>query len=139
MTGGAFFNDLASTQRAIAFANEVVSLDSSFGHSAPGGSYHYHANINCTDAGAAKGANDPSKCVLIGYYNDGVPVYGFCKDSNGKQFTSCFKIKDGVTTSTVQHVSGSYSGIGATESDYTYDTVRHLVYFVWIKHLNCET
>ena len=48
------------------------------------GQYHYHANINCTDAGSATGANDPDVCKLIGYYADGVPVYGFCKDSSGK-------------------------------------------------------
>ena len=47
------------------------------------GQYHYHGNINCTNAGAATGANDPDMCKLIGYYRDGVPVYGFCKDSNG--------------------------------------------------------
>ena len=69
------------------------------------GAYHYHANINCTDAGAATGANDSDECVLIGdydltwkivmeflllqhlpgpgYYRDGVPVYGLCKDSDG--------------------------------------------------------
>ena len=48
------------------------------------GQYHYHGNINCTNAGAATGATDPDMCKLIGYYRDGVPVYGFCKDSNGK-------------------------------------------------------
>ena len=47
------------------------------------GQYHYHGNINCTQAGAATGAADPDTCKLIGYYRDGVPVYGFCKDSNG--------------------------------------------------------
>ena len=30
------------------------------------GQYHYHANINCTNAGAATGANDPDTCKLIG-------------------------------------------------------------------------
>ena len=30
------------------------------------GQYHYHGNINCTDAGAATGANDPDTCKLIG-------------------------------------------------------------------------
>ena len=33
------------------------------------GAYHYHANINCTDAGAATGANDSDECVLIGDYD----------------------------------------------------------------------
>ena len=66
-----------------------TSLDSCLGHSAPtstgGGQYHYHGNINCTQAGAATGAADPDTCKLIGYYRDGVPVYGFCKDTNGMQ------------------------------------------------------
>jgi hypothetical protein len=31
-------------------------------------SYHYHANINCTNAGSATGANNASVCLLIGYY-----------------------------------------------------------------------
>ena len=30
------------------------------------GQYHYHGNINCTDAGAATGANNPDTCKLIG-------------------------------------------------------------------------
>ena len=49
------------------------------------GQYHYHANINCTDAGSATGANDPDECLLIGYMADGVPVYGLCKDSDGQE------------------------------------------------------
>ena len=68
-----------------------TSLDSCLGHSAPtstgGGQYHYHGNINCTQAGAATGAADPDTCKLIGYYRDGVPVYGFCKDTNGGEIT----------------------------------------------------
>merc|ERR1712126_329532 len=83
------------------------------------GQYHYHGNINCTNAGAATGANDPDTCKLIGYYRDGVPVYGFCKDSNGMVFTSCYKLNTGATTSTVATVSGTYT-IGTTTSDYTF-------------------
>ena len=33
----------------------------------------------------ATGANDPDKCLHVGYLNDGVKVYGFCKDSSGTQ------------------------------------------------------
>ena len=33
------------------------------------GQYHYHGNINCTDAGAATGANNPDTCKLIGEHN----------------------------------------------------------------------
>ena len=94
-------------------ANEGPSLDSCFGHSAPGGSYHYHANINCTSAGAATGANDPDKCLLIGYMADGIPVYGFCKDSSGKQMTSCYALNSGVTTVSVTTAAGTVSGIGS--------------------------
>jgi len=83
------------------------------------GQYHYHGNINCTNAGAATGANDPDMCKLIGYYRDGVPVYGFCKDSNGMVFTSCYKLNSGASTSTVVTASGTYN-IGATTSDYTF-------------------
>ena len=102
--------------------NEGTSLDSCFGHSAPGGAYHYHANINCTNAGAATGANDPDKCVLIGYMADGFPVYGFCKDSSGKQMTSCYSLNSGVTKVSVTTAAGTLSGIGSSSSDYTYDT-----------------
>ena len=97
-TGGVFFNDLSNPDGSLALANEGTSLDSCLGHSAPAstssgrkrqgtmaGQYHYHANLNCTNAGAATGANDPDICKLIGYYKDGVPIYGFCKDSDGNQ------------------------------------------------------
>merc|ERR1712114_2740 len=114
-------------------ANEGTTLDSCFGHSSPDfdskaeyydgvqGVYHYHANINCTDAGSATGANDEDQCVHIGYMNDGVPVYGFCKDTSGMQMTSCFALNDGVTTTSIEHVSGTYAGLGSTTHDYSYD------------------
>merc|ERR1711981_553841 len=121
VTGGAFFNALSSTSGDVAFTNEGVTLDSCFGHSSAAGAYHYHANINCTDAGAATGANDQDQCVHIGYMNDGVPVYGFCKDTSGMQMTSCFALNDGVTTTSIEHVSGTYSGLGSTTDDYSYD------------------
>jgi len=121
VTGGAIFNHLSSPDGDVAFTNEGPSLDSCFGHSAPGGAYHYHANINCTDAGAATGANEPDQCVHIGYLNDGVPVYGFCKDTSGMQMTSCYSLNDGVTTTSITHVSGTYAGLGSTTDDYSYD------------------
>jgi len=119
ITGGAFFNDWSSPQGDIAMVNEGASLDSCFGHSAPGGAYHYHANINCTSAGAATGASDPDTCKLIGYYRDGVPVYGLCKDSTGALFTSCYSCT-GTCTSSVTTAGGTYTGLGADDSDYTY-------------------
>jgi len=119
VTGGAFFNDWSSPQGDIALYNEGSSLDSCFGHSASGGAYHYHANINCTNAGSATGANDPDTCKLIGYYKDGVPVYGLCKDSSGMVMTSCYECT-GTCTSSVTTVGGTYSGLGTVDSDYTY-------------------
>ena len=125
VTGGAFFNHLSNPDGSLAMPNEGPSLDSCFGHSAPGGAYHYHANINCTSAGAATGANDPDKCVKIGYMADGVPVYGFCKDSSGKQMTSCYTLNSGVTTVSVTTAAGTFSGIGSKSSDYSYNTVKN--------------
>lgn len=141
VTGGAFFNDLSNPDGSLALTNEGPSLDSCLGHSAPtsmpggggmgppsgrykrqannAGQYHYHGNINCTDAGAATGANDPDTCKLIGYYRDGVPVYGFCKDSSSFMFTSCYKLNSGATTSTVVTVSGTYT-VASSNSDYTF-------------------
>jgi len=121
VTGGQFFNHLSNSDGSLALANEGPTLDSCFGHSAAAGNYHYHANINCTDAGAATGANDPDECVLIGYYRDGVPVYGLCKDSSGDQMTSCYSLKSGSTTSDVVTVGGTYT-VADNESDYEFDS-----------------
>ena len=57
--------------------------------------------------------------TLIGYYRDGVPVYGFCKDSSGAMFTSCYKLNSGATTTTVVTVSGTYT-VASSNSDYTF-------------------
>jgi len=82
------------------------------------GQYHYHGNLNCTNAGSANGASDPTKCLLIGYYRDGVPVYGFCEDPiTKKMMTSCYKTSAALTT--VVTSSGTYQA-AATNSDYTY-------------------
>merc|ERR1719219_2012407 len=81
------------------------------------GQYHYHGNLNCTDAGSATGANNASKCLLIGYYRDGVPVYGFCKDQTGMMMTSCYKTS--ATLTTVVTASGTYQ-TASSNSDYTF-------------------
>jgi len=120
VTGGGFFNHLSNPDGSLALANEGPTLDSCLGHSAGGGTYHYHANINCTDAGSATGANNPDTCLKIGYYRDGVPVYGFCKNSNGDMMTSCYSLVSGSTTSTVNTVSGTYE-VASTEGDYEYN------------------
>jgi len=119
VTGGHFYNVLSSTDGSLAAYNEIESLDSCFGHSETTGDYHYHANINCTEAGAATGANDPDQCVLIGYMRDGVPIYGFCRDSYGVQYTSCYSTSS--TTDEVEHVSGSY-WLASNIDDYSWDS-----------------
>jgi len=125
VTGGAFFNDLSSPSGDLALYNEGESLDSCLGHSATEGAFHYHGNINCTDAGSATGANDPDQCVQIGYMLDGVPVYGFCKDTTGQQMSSCYKLTDSASTGTVVTASGTYSNIGLTRTDYEYDSASY--------------
>lgn len=124
VTGAAFYNDLSSPISqggTLAMPNEGPTLDSCFGHSARAGAYHYHANPNCTDAGAATGSADPDQCKLIGYYRDGVPVYGFCKTTSGIVMRSCFKLKAGVTTVSVSTVGGDYSNLGSNYDDYEFD------------------
>merc|ERR1719458_1111319 len=87
-----------------------------------GGIYHYHGNLNCSDAGSATGANDPDQCLLLGYYLDGVPVYGLCKDpnNNNMMMTSCYSLNPGVATSSISTVFGTYDNLGANQDDYTY-------------------
>jgi len=120
VTGAAFFNDWSSPSGSLALTREGPSLDSCFGHSAPGGSYHYHANINCSSAGAATGAADPDTCKLIGYYLDGVPVYGLCRDPvTGAELTSCYSCT-GSCTSSVSTAGGTFTGLGQDDGDYQY-------------------
>jgi len=87
-----------------------------------GGIYHYHGNLNCSNAGSATGANDPDQCVLLGYYLDGVPVYGLCKDPNNNNvmMTSCYSLNAGAATSSISTVFGTYDNLGANQDDYTY-------------------
>merc|ERR1711910_301245 len=87
-----------------------------------GGIYHYHGNLNCSDAGSATGANNPDQCVLLGYYLDGVPVYGLCRDpnNNNMMMTSCYSLNPGVATSSITAVFGTYDNLGGNQDDYTY-------------------
>jgi hypothetical protein len=124
VTGGVFYNDLSSTSGALALPNEGTTLDACFGHSDQSKAYHYHANINCTSAGSATGANNASRCLQIGYYNDGVPVYGFCKNSNGVQFTSCYSLNSTASTTTVTTAGGTYT-VGSYNSNYYYNTAAY--------------
>jgi len=124
VTGASFFNDLKGGID-LAFFYEAETQDSCFGHSTKYKEYHYHANINCTNAGSATGANDPNTCLHIGYLLDGVPLYGFCKDSSGVQMTSCYKLTSTASTGEVFHVGGTYTGIGKTRDDYEYDDAAY--------------
>jgi len=120
VTGGTFFNYLSSDDGSVALYNEGDSLDSCMGHSDPFKQYHYHANLLCDDAGSATGANDADQCVLVGYARDGVPLYGFCKDSDGVEFTSCYKVLSTSSTSTITTVAGDFVA-AENISDYEYD------------------
>merc|ERR1719402_459541 len=119
VTGGTFYNYLSAPDGSLALTNEGTTLDSCLGHSSSDNQYHYHANINCS-LGSAAGANDADSCVQLGYWADGVPVYGFCKDSSGAQMTSCYALDDGATTTTIETVSGTYT-TAYYSSDYSYD------------------
>ena len=121
VTGGVFYNDLSNEDGSLALTNEGTTLDSCFGHSDKNKMYHYHANINCTNAGSATGANNASKCVQIGYMLDGVPLYGFCKNSKGVQFTSCYKLNSTASTTSVTTAGGTYT-MGYYRSSYYYDS-----------------
>merc|ERR1719431_1501371 len=120
ITGGTFYNYLSSPNGDVALYNEGSSLDSCMGHSDPDSQYHYHANLLCEDAGAGDGAADADQCVLLGYMRDGVPVYGYCKDSSGTQFTSCYSVLSSSTTETIATAGGDFEAASSI-SDYEYD------------------
>jgi len=119
-TGGTFYNYLSSPNGDVALYNEGSSLDSCMGHSDADSQYHYHANLLCDDAGAGDGSADADQCVLLGYMRDGVPVYGYCKDSSGTQFTSCYSVLSTSTTETITTAAGDFEA-ASTISDYEYD------------------
>merc|ERR1719154_125910 len=120
VTGGTFFNYLSNPDGSVALYNEGQSLDSCMGHSNEASQYHYHANILCSDAGSATGASDADECVLVGYMRDGVPVYGYCKDSYGVQYTSCYTVVSGSNTATITTAGGDFTAADNI-SDYEYD------------------
>merc|ERR1712012_1436987 len=110
-TGGTFYNDLSSPDGDVALYNEGMSLDSCAGHSSPNSQYHYHANILCVDDAA-----DAAVCSMIGYARDGVPIYGYCNDADGTQFTSCYSIKSGYSESEITIAAGTF--MSASMEDY---------------------
>jgi len=120
VTGGTFYNYLSDLDGSVALYNEGESLDSCMGHSNENGQYHYHANLLCDDAGAGTGANDADECVLLGYMRDGVPMYGYCKDSSGTQFTSCYSLLSTSTAETITTAGGDFVSADNI-SDYEYD------------------
>jgi len=111
VTGGTFYNDLSSADGDVALYNEGASLDSCAGHSSENSQYHYHANILCNDD-----ASDASVCMQVGWARDGVPVYGYCNDSDGEQFASCYSVIDGYTEYEVVISPGTFEC--ATDEDY---------------------
>ena len=108
-TGGTFYNDLSSTDGDVALYNEGITLDSCNGHSSSDNQYHYHANIACVD-------DD-----VDGYARDGVPIYGYCNDADGTQFTSCYSIKSGYSESELTISSGTYYS-ASMATYYEYDS-----------------
>lgn len=111
VTGGTFFNHLSSLDGDVAMYNEGTTLDSCAGHSNAVNQYHYHANIVCDDDFA-----DADTCKHIGYMRDGVPIYGYCNDASGVQFSSCYALKDGYTESDIVMAAGTFQS--AADEDY---------------------
>merc|ERR1712122_206513 len=109
-TGGSFYNDLSSPSGDVALYNEGITLDSCNGHSSSNSQYHYHANILCVDDAA-----DADVCSMIGYARDGVPIFGYCNDADGTQFTS------GYSESEVIMSSGTYYS-ASMATYYEYDS-----------------
>jgi len=124
ITGGTFYNHLSNPDGSLALYNEGSSLDSCMGHSDPDSQYHYHANILCEDAGSAEGADDADECIHLGYMRDGVPVYGYCKDASGTQFTSCYSVVSGVDTEIIATAAGEFVA-ASTSSDYVFDQAAY--------------
>merc|ERR1712121_627653 len=117
VTGGTFYNYLSNSDGSVALYNEGTSLDSCMGHSDPDKQYHYHANLLCED-------DDADQCVHLGYMRDGVPVYGYCKDSSGTQFTSCYSVVSGVDTEIIATAAGEFVA-ASTSSDYVFDQAAY--------------
>jgi len=116
VTGGTFFNHLSSTDGDVALYNEGTTLDSCNGHSNAVDQYHYHANIACVDS-----YTNATECEHIGYARDGVPIYGYCNDASGTQYTSCYSISSGYSESELTISSGTYYS-ASMEDYYEYDS-----------------
>jgi hypothetical protein len=99
-----------------AYVNEGYGFDPVFGHSAPGGGYHYHANplglryrlvdnidFNPTTKIYSQSTNAPTKhSPILGWVSDGSPVYGpygYANATNAnsgiRRMISGFVLRDG--------------------------------------------
>ena len=67
-------------------------------------------------------ANDPSACVHLGYYMDGVPVYGLCQDEQENQMTSCYYLRNGEETEEVTCADGNTYTVAENEDSYDFDS-----------------
>ena len=67
-------------------------------------------------------ANDPSACVHLGYYKDGVPVYGLCEDKQENLMTSCYSLLDGQQTEDVTCADGNTYAVAGNENSYEFDS-----------------
>ena len=50
---------------------------------------------------------------------DGIPIYGYCKDANDVQFSSCYSLVSGSTESAVNMAAGTFMS-AETDSSYEY-------------------
>ena len=67
-------------------------------------------------------ANDPSACVHLGYYRDGVPVYGLCQDEQENIMTSCYYLRNGEETEEVTCADGITYSVADNADSYDFDS-----------------
>ena len=53
------------------------------------------------------------------FIRDGIPIYGYCKDASGVQFSSCFSLVSGATESEVDMAAGTFMS-ASLDSSYEY-------------------
>ncbi len=99
LNGVPFFNQYAGPSQPL--TNEVVSFDQSWGHPAPGGTYHYHVEpLYLTTVKVTKSS-------LLGFLLDGFPVYG--PEENGVAVTNAMLDSyHGHTHATTEFPTGIY-------------------------------
>jgi len=86
-SGAFFYNHLsAEATCSVAAISEKPSFDACDGHCDPMCRYHYHKAPNCMPGF--------DSCALLGYSNDGFPIYGKCS-VGGTPMKSCYRKTDG--------------------------------------------